>query len=516
MMGDKAEHEATILLVDDNQLQLDTLALRLEQHYEEEAQDIKVEIESDERNVLAILQEKTIDVVVSDLDMPFIRGDELNQMVQKFDDKIQFIIHSGVGGQKARNQLIDENVRDIIEKAKPGSDTFKDLVEAIRKALKVRQERLAVSIVNSAARKQRNIVHEDPKMEKVFSIVDKVAGAPSPVLVQGEPGTGKELIAHEIHRKRNEMLRLKNPSFNEKDYPYLAVNCGALSRTLLESQLFGHKKGAFTGSVADQDGVFVAARKGTLFLDEITELDLDLQVKLLRALQEKEVTPLGSTQALPVHARVVTATNAPIKQLVEERKFRDDLYYRINVVNIEIPPLRERKRDVEALASHFLLEMADAYNCPPRSLSPGALELLKKYRWPGNVRELHNVIERSFALGDEYDIIPRDLPDEIQGIGTGHDDAGDARRDTDHEAGLSRFREAAREVGDSIAAGQHLAAQHGSFPTYDEVVAEHIRRALLHTQGVKSRAASLLSIDRNRLYRLMSKYRIPADGVSAD
>ncbi|MDE0960248.1 MAG: sigma-54 dependent transcriptional regulator [Planctomycetota bacterium] len=494
MTNERTVEKSTILLVDDEMALLEIYQSKISGWG-----NYQVLTESDPTNVVNILKSRSVDLIISDMEMPRLRGDVLHEDVNAFDPSIQFIILSSVL-KDHREGLIRKGIRAIVDKIDPDEV----LREQILRALVIRHEMLDLRNPSLPTSK---IIQSDPQMVKVFNTVKQVAKIPSPVLIQGEPGTGKELVAHEVHRQRNRRLKLEMPGFSEKEHPYLAVNCGALSRTLLESQLFGHKKGAFTGSLSDQDGLFIAAKRGTLFLDEITELDLDLQVKLLRALQEKEVTPVGSTKALKIHARVIAATNRPIQELVREGKFRADLYYRIHVVNIMVPPLRERESDIEELAKHFSKEVAKNYNWngAPRKLTPDALKLLKSYSWPGNVRELNNVIERSFALGDGGPIQPHDLPEEIRQAGSGL------------EAGLAGFKAPISAVGDSMAAGSQFShPTRGEFPTFDEVVAEHIRRALIHTRGVKSRAATLLSIDRNRLYRLMSKYQIPAEGETVE
>lgn len=472
-----------ILLVDDEEAVLSTVSSAIEENCKYSVQAI-----SDPRKVIDILEWQDIDLVISDLHMSELNGEEVARMVRDYDENIPIIIFTDQGNRQLKMRLLEAGAWDFVTKGQGDSDS---LIIAIDKAF---------ALLERKRSKPRRLIARDRQMKKVFSMVKRVAEIPSTVLIQGEPGTGKELIAHEVHEKRNEFLRKQDENFLEKDHPYLAVNCGALSRTLLESQLFGHKKGAFTGSIADQDGVFVAARGGTLFLDEITELDLDLQVKLLRAIQEKEVTPLGSTAAVPVKARVVTATNRPIQDLVRDGNFRADLYYRINVVSIEIPPLRSRRSDIQPIAEHFLKEFSRDYNCQSRELTKETVQLLETYSWPGNVRELRNVIERTFALGDDpTHITPEDLPAEIQ-------------RATGIEGRLADFREAAREAGEGMALDIKFGSLRDGFPTYDQLVAEHIRLALLKTKGVKSRAANLLSIDRNRLYRLMGKYQIEVDG----
>ncbi|MCI0652560.1 MAG: sigma-54 dependent transcriptional regulator [Planctomycetes bacterium] len=363
----------------------------------------------------------------------------------------------------------------------------------------VQEKELIARVANSIARREPSasrararaaprgdspfgaIVGASPAIEKIYRIVERVAELPAVVLIEGEPGTGKELVARSIH-ERAAGAAGGGDAAAAADYPYVAVNCGALSRTLLESQLFGHKKGTFTGAVADQVGVFVAAGRGTLFLDEITELDLDLQVKLLRALQEREVTPLGATQPIAVDARIITATNRDIGALVKAGTFRADLYYRINVINIRVPPLRERSGDIPLLAGWFSKATAERYGIAPRALSESALAAMMSYPWPGNVRELQNVVERAFALGEHERVISlEDLPPEIAGGGLAKHSGGNA--------GLAPFGTSA-------------------FLSYDQAIRLHLLRALEASRGVRTRAADLLGIDRNRLYRLLQKYRI--------
>ena len=357
-MSERTVENSKILLVDDDQDLLFIYKAKISSwgNYE-------VETEHDPRQVKERLQNETFDLIISDMDMPYLQGDQLHDVVNEVDRSIQFIILSSVL-EDHRERLIRKGIRAIVDKIK-GDEVLR---EQILRALVIRHEMLDMANPGVPTAK---IIQSDPQMVKVFETVKQAAKIPSPVLIQGEPGTGKELVAHELHRQRNRRLKLEMPNFTEKDHPYLAVNCGALSRTLLESQLFGHKKGAFTGSSSDQDGVFIAAKRGTLFLDEITELDLDLQVKLLRVLQEKEVTPIGSTKALKIHARVIAATNRPIQELVREGKFRADLFYRIHVVNIIVPPLRERESEIEDLANHFSREVARNYNWngEPRKLT---------------------------------------------------------------------------------------------------------------------------------------------------
>lgn len=474
-----------ILIVDDNEEVLESALLALGTKFE-------VVGASSGKQALQILKDDDIWVVVTDLEMPGLSGAELTIRIKSIYEDVSVIIFTGRGNTQKALELMGPPV---------GADDYLDKgpLAKVELPLKVAKAVETASNRRKLSKKRRVMIGEDPKIEKIHSLIEKVAKMPSSVLIQGEPGTGKELIAEEVHRQYCSVEREKNKTgFDSDQYPYLAVNCGALSRTLLESQLFGHKKGTFTGAISDQEGVFVAARKGTLFLDEITELDLDLQVKLLRALQEREVTPLGSTAPVKIDARIITATNRPIQELVKKGEFRADLYYRVNVVQVVVPPLRERRGDIELLSRHFLQQVKAFYGTTvDKSLVPETLQLLQTYSWPGNVRELHNVIERAFALGnDDSKLNPEDLPGQLRADGADH--PGEATSVFEETSRLSALEARSTE---STAGGDH-------FPTYDELVADHIHQALVRCRGVKSRAATELAIDRNRLYRLIRKYGI--------
>lgn len=266
-----------------------------------------------------------------------------------------------------------------------GAETFRDLteVETLRKQL-------------SGRRQLGDLVSHSPVMHDIFQLITAVAASSSTVLIQGETGTGKELVARAIH------------SISARaEQPFVAVNCGALPDTLLESELFGHKKGAFTGAVADKAGRFAAAGRGTLFLDEIGEISQALQVRLLRVLQEHQFEPLGANRSEPCHARILAATNRNLEQMVEEGTFRRDLFYRIQVVQIDLPPLRQRMEDLPLLVDHFIQRFNQLQNKNIKSVTPAALSALMAHHWPGNVRELENIIERAFVLCKTSEI---DLP----------------------------------------------------------------------------------------------------------
>ncbi len=299
------------------------------------------------------------------------------------------------------------------------------------------------------------LIGRHPRMRRLFREIESAAtlSTRTTVLIQGESGTGKELVARAIHRIGADTSE-----------PFVGVNCGAFSRGLLDDQLFGHIPGAFTGASTTKDGVFAAAGRGTLFLDEITEIEWELQAKLLRAIQEREVFPLGSDRAVSWQARLIAATNRDIDAQVQARTFRQDLFYRINVIRLFVPPLRERLEDVPLLVHRFLETFRTAGR--PRRASPEFLDCLLAHPYPGNVRELKNAVERACALGRGATLEPGDLPPE--------------------------FRDAIRP----------------GFKSLVEVEREHVIRALRLAQGKKVEAARHLDIDRNRLYRLVRKHAI--------
>lgn len=260
------------------------------------------------------------------------------------------------------------------------------------------------------------LLGQSPQIRKLRAQTRKLARSQAPVFICGESGSGKELVARMIH--------LQGP---RRDGPFVAVNCGAIPSELMESEFFGHKKGSFTGAVENKDGLFRSADGGTLFLDEVADLPLAMQVKLLRAIQEKAVRPVGDTREIPVDIRVLSATHKNLPKLVQEGGFRQDLFYRINVIELAVPPLRERPEDIEILAEHILQRIADEYECPPASLTPDAVERLKAYDFPGNVRELENILERAFTLCDNDRISAKDLH-----LGNGAQDAMAGTAGTGH------------------------------------------------------------------------------------
>jgi len=297
--------------------------------------------------------------------------------------------------------------------------------------------------------------------QSILETVETVALHKSSVIITGETGTGKEMVARQVHNKSS---RAKQG--------FVPVDCSALNGNILESQLFGHVKGSFTGAVMDTVGFFRAADGGTIFLDEIGELDFDLQAKLLRVLQESAVTPVGSTKSCPVDVRVICATNRNLKQMIRDGTFRPDLYFRLNIITIEVPPLRDRGEDVLILANHFLEKQAQLYDVPVKKLNPETKQILMSYDWPGNVRELANVIEHAHITSKTDIIEPSNLPSDVL-------------------------------TGDIV-----MAMQQEEFPSFGQLQKQLVIRAMQKTNGQKMATAKLLEIDHRKLDRLVERFNL--------
>jgi len=347
------------------------------------------------------------DVVITDFAMPGGDGIALLRDMQRQHKGVAVIVLTGYGTIESAVDALRHGACDYLTKPVVDSELRLSIERALRQRELMRE--------NSVLRGQLderfgldNIVGSDHRMRKLYDLIEAVAPSRTTVLMTGESGTGKSLVAHAIH--------LRSP---RRDKPYVELSCGSIPETLLESELFGHVKGAFTGAHADKVGRFMAAHGGTLFLDEINSASPGMQLKLLRVLQERKFEPVGSTQTVEVDVRVVLASNQPLEALVAAGQFRQDLYYRINVVKIELPPLRERVSDIPALASHFLEKHAKSLGKALVGFTPAALDALRRYPFPGNVRELQNVIERAAVLSRRPTIDVDDLPPHVIGQGGG-------------------------------------------------------------------------------------------------
>jgi len=416
---------------------------------------------ADGEEAIKALKEHSFDILVTDLKMPKADGIEvLEQAMQRSAETLTIIITAHATVETAI-QALRKGASDYILKPLD----FDEVILRIENLLN--QKKLVQE--NKYLREQidqefnfNHIIGESPAMKEVYRMVKRVSNANSNVLITGPSGTGKELVARAIH---------SNSPRSSK--PFIAINCGAIPKDLMESELFGHKKGAFTGAISDKDGVFVAANKGTVFLDEVGEIPVDQQVNLLRVIQEREVKPIGSNQMISFDTRIIAATNKNLEEEIEKGNFREDLYYRLNVVEIPLPTLQKRKEDIPLLAHHFIKKYSRELNRPVKGISSEAIGALMSYDWKGQVRELENIIERSVLLGDGDFITPDDLPGSIQ----------ESSNDFEYDA-------------DSLEDAVQTFEKH------------HIISVLKRTEGNKAEAARLLGIDPSTLYRKMERMGI--------
>ncbi|RLA93531.1 MAG: sigma-54-dependent Fis family transcriptional regulator [Deltaproteobacteria bacterium] len=368
-----------VLLVEDEREMQKALGAVLERF------GLRVSTAEDGLHAMAKFRQDLYDLVIADVKMPRMSGMELLKEIKKIAPRTPVVLLTAYGTIEGAVNAMKEGAFDYIEK--PFSPEV--LEEVVRRALASRAE---------ALRGQRPIIAQDPKMLELLEVARTVASSPAPVLITGESGTGKELLARYIHEQ--------SP---RKDRPFVAVNCAALPEGLLETELFGHERGSFTGAVAQKKGKFELAHRGTLLLDEVSEMPLSLQAKILRALQEGEIDRVGGIKPVAVDVRVIATSNRDLVEEVRKGRFREDLFFRLNVIPLHIPPLRERKEDIPLLASYFLERYADLNGKAVKDLAPETLDLLMDYSWPGNVRELENVIHRAVLLAKGEVLEPKDL-----------------------------------------------------------------------------------------------------------
>ncbi len=394
-----------ILVVEDEPLQRELLQGFLERH------GYEVLAAPDGETALAIYARTPVQLVLLDHKMPGISGKEVLERIKRLNPLVRVIMITAYGEVGTAVSVMKLGADDYLEKP-VDLDALLQRIRETERLVQVEED--AATVENAACESPLpvNFVAESPAMKEVLSLVRRVAPTPWAVLVRGETGTGKELIARLVH--------LLSP---RKDGPFVEVNCAAIPEGLFESELFGHERGAFTGAVASRRGRFELAHMGTLFLDEIGELPLGLQSKLLRTLQEKRITRMGSERTIEVDARIVTATNRDLKSMMEKGEFREDLYYRLNVFEIEIPPLRQRKEDIRRLVELFVAR--DSFR--PVTFSPESMDLMVRYHYPGNIRELEHIVQRTVTLARGNVIEPADLPPEVRTPSLGKDEMLDER-----------------------------------------------------------------------------------------
>ncbi len=415
----------------------------------------------DGQEALDIIHQEEIDLVIADLRMPRLSGEELLRRVVDSWPTIPVIILTGHGTIETAVQAMRDGAFDFVTKPV----NLDRLSLLVKRALSTRELVLQHRAMQEELQQQRrqfsNIIGKSSEMNKVLDVVKQVAPTKAGVLITGESGVGKELIADAIHTLSN-----------RKDKPFIKVHCAALSESLLESELFGHEKGSFTGAVARKRGRFELAHMGTIFLDEIGEISQSVQIKILRVIQEKSFERVGGEETLEVDVRIISATNKDLKAEIERGSFREDLYYRLNVVNIHIPPLRERKEDIPLLVSAFIREFAQENNKAVEGIDPKARSSLYNYAWPGNIRELRNVIESAVVMCKGNIITTDDLPPSVT---------------SEPENNYVRI-----PMGSTLA----------------EAEQEMIRSTLNQQNGNKSRTAEVLGIGRKTLHRKISEYHL--------
>jgi two-component system response regulator HydG len=392
-----APPSATLLVADDDPGLRESLERALSR------EGYRVVVASDGDAALERLQGGGIDLVLTDLKMPGLTGIELLRAVKAIAPDVDVILLTAFGTIEEAVKAMKEGAYDFVTKPFQRAQLLRLIRQALERRELIQQNRVLQQRLDALLR-QGAVIGASPAFRRMMALVEQVADSSATVLIQGESGTGKELVARAIHER--------SP---RRGGPFVAVNCAALPETLLESELFGYEKGAFTGAVGRKEGRFELADGGTLFLDEVADLSPVTQPKILRVLQEGEFERLGGTRTLRVDVRIVTATNRDLGQMVREKRFREDLYYRLNVITVTVPPLRERREDIRLLAEHFLRVYAAKNNRRLDGITDEALRRLEGYSWPGNVRELENVVERGVVLARGGRLDVPDLPEEIAG-----------------------------------------------------------------------------------------------------
>lgn len=447
--------KGSILIADDEKEIRETLSMVLED------EGFRCKTVGDGAAAIEAIQDGRFDILVTDLKMPEADGLEVLEKTKQLSSQTLTIIITAHATVETAVEALRKGASDYILKP----IDFEEVIIRIQNLLDHKE----LIQENRYLREQidrkfnfNHIIGESDSMKQVYDMISRVSNASTHVLITGASGTGKELVARAIHSNSDRANK-----------PFLAQNCGSIPDDLVEAELFGYKKGAFTGAEKDHEGIFEAANGGTVFLDEIGELPLNVQVTLLRVLQEKEVKPVGSNQAVSFDARIITATNRDLEQEVEKGNFREDLYFRLNVVEISMPSLEERKEDIPVLTHHFVNKYNRELNRAVKGITSDAMSALISYQWKGNVRELENVIERAVLLGTEDHITINDLPASI--------------RNTDDKVDID---------SQSLDSAVHAFEKH------------HIKSVLKRTEGNKSETARLLGIDPSTLYRKMERYNI--------
>ena len=452
----------TILVVDDEKSILDLLSMVFKK------EGYQVKTNPGTPKVYEVLSDDDFDVLICDIKMPKVNGMDLLKFVKKNKPIVPVIMVTAYGSVKQAVEALKNGALDYV--VKPFDiEELKILVAHGLEERKLREENILLKKSFQEQASFENMIGKSKAMREVFGLIEKVASTDSTVLVTGESGTGKEMAARAIHALSR-----------RRERPFVSINCAALPENLLESELFGHTKGSFTGAVADKRGMFETAHAGTIFLDEVGELSPWTQVKLFRVLQERKIRRVGGTDEIAVDVRIIAATNQDLKKRIEDGKFREELFYRLNVISFEMPALRRRIEDIPLLVSHFLQKHCAKMNRKTKRLTPEVVSFFETYPWPGNVRELENLIERIVAVEERETITVSCLPRDILETG--------------------RHREEPAILTSNFDLGSHL----------DEIARKYIQEAGSASGGNMKKMASLLGISYRSLRYLIDKYQLKA------
>jgi two-component system, NtrC family, response regulator PilR len=457
-----------VLVVDDERSMRELLSIVLRRD------GYDVVVAEDGAGALEVLSRERVDILITDIRMPNMNGVELLREAKRIAPDIISIVMTAFASTDTAVEALRLGAADYVNKSPSAASEVRLRVGRELERRRLQQENVLLKKTLKTKHQYSNIIGSSSSMLAVFQLVDTIAPTSSTVLISGESGTGKELVARAIH-------------FNSprKERPFVAVNCGALSETLLDSELFGHMRGAFTGADSNKKGLIEVAEKGTIFLDEIGEMSPLVQVKLLRVLQERKFRRLGGTEEISADIRVLAATNRDLTKMVADGGFREDLFYRINVIPLRLPPLRERLDDIPSLAEHFIARFAEEMGKPIAGISGGALARLREHHWPGNIRELENAMERAVALEQTPTILADSLPDQLNlPVGSAPSASAPAAPEGIPDGGFDLERHV-----------QHIER-------------EYIAEALRQSGGVKVKAADLLGMSFRSFRYYTKKYNL--------
>jgi DNA-binding NtrC family response regulator len=453
---------ASILVVDDEEIMREILESLLTR------EGCRVRLAKTGEEGLEAAKSDTFDAAVVDVMMPGINGIQTLEELKRVDGELPVIMITAFGTASNTREAFKRGAFDFVEKPFKNDDVLVVVRNAVAQRRLVAENRSLRQSLQSQTHRFNDLIGGSPGMRGVFDLVSQAAPSRTTILVQGESGTGKELVARAVHAN--------SP---RNDRPFITVNSGSLPPDLLESNLFGHVRGAFTGAIAPKKGLFELADKGSIFFDEIGSVPLETQAKLLRVIQEREFMRLGGIETLKVDVRIIAATNVDLQHMVEEGRFREDLYYRLHVITVELPPLRDRREDIPVLVQHFLEKYGEENGKPNLELTADAVKLLEDYHYPGNVRELENIIERAVVLSSGDEIGPEMIPDTVR---------------TSHSFQLPNFE----MPSDGIPFKRVI----------EDMEARLIGRALEAAGGVQKRAAELLQIKPTTLNEMIKRYGI--------